>query len=226
MAQSFFAGTEYELFTGSDNFSNIISADYASLGLTLSQTVAYAALNATWRDAYLTAKTPETRTKAAVAAKRAARKPLAAMASDLAKIIAGNSSVSDAARIELGLAVRSPGAGAPLPPPGTPDELRNELIAADGSLVLKWKCASPRRGRGVMYKVSRKVDGAAGQGGFEFLDVVGKRKFTDTTIPAGAVRVTYRIEAQRGTVQGIPATFTLQLSGGSAGAGAMAEMAA
>jgi hypothetical protein len=136
------------------------------------------------------------------------------MASDLAKIIDGTPSVTDAQKIELGLNVRA--TPSPAPAPGTPFGFKVELIPADGSVVLTWKCNNSRRGEGVLYAMARKVDDATEWFG---LGNVGERKFTDSTIPAGTTSVTYRIQAQRTTSQGEPATFTIAFGGG-AGAGA------
>lgn len=222
MNRSFFAATkDAVLAAGSDNFATKISASPVTYGLSAGQATAYAAVNATWQAAYLTAITPETRTKSAVAAKNAARIAMCRMASDLAKIIDG-SPVSDAQRIELGLAVRP--TPAPRPAPGTPDRF-TVTLAADGALTLRWKCDNPRGCSGTIYQVWRRTTNAGGTTGeFTYLAGTGARRFVDATIPAGSTGVTYQIQAVRSTAVGPWAQFNVNF-GVSAGGEAVAMVA-
>ena len=221
MNRSFFTATkDAALAAGSDNFSTKISASATTYGLSAAQATAYAAVNATWQSCYLTAITPETRTKSAIAAKNAARTAMRRMASDLAKIIDG-SPVSDAQRIELGLAVRP--TPAPRPAPGTPNRF-TVALAADGALTLRWKCNNPRGCSGTIYQVWRRIGSV---GAFEYLGGAGTRAFVDATIPAGTPQVTYRIQAARSTAVGAWAQYTVSfgipVSGGGGGGTVVGE---
>src|SRR5687768_14510632 len=82
MGKSFFRGTDAELYTGSANFSTLITATPTVFGLTAPQATAYAALNAAYAAAYVAANNPLTRTKPAITAKNDAKIPLKIMASD------------------------------------------------------------------------------------------------------------------------------------------------
>lgn len=98
-------------------------------------------------------------------------------------------------------------ARSPMPAPGTPTELKSRL-GGNGSLILEWKCKNPRGSMGTVYAVSRQV----GDGGpFVYLATVGEKRFVDETIPAGATRLNYRIQAMRSTKVGpaneFPITF-------------------
>lgn len=115
MARSFYYGSDAELYTGSQNFSTKISATPALYGLDAAQAAAYAAKNAVYEDTYVIAINPDTRTKSAVAAKNAAKKALKAMAADLAKVIDGTPTVTDAQKIDLGLNVRKAPSPVPVP---------------------------------------------------------------------------------------------------------------
>jgi len=196
MANSFFTGTDAELYTGSESFSTKISATPTAYGLTAGQATAYAALNATYAAAYLAATDPATRTKGQVAAKNSAREPLQNMASDLAKIIEGTPSVTDQQKIDLGLNVRK--VPAPKPAPGTPGQFRVELFA-DGTIEVGWKCQNPAGAGGTMYQIWRRI-GASGE--FTYLGGTGNKKWHDQTIPAGSSQVTYKIQAVRSTAAG------------------------
>jgi hypothetical protein len=112
---NFYNGTDAELYTGSQNFSDKISLDPAVYGVPVPMATAYATANSTWTDAYEMATDPVTRTKSTIAAKNAARAVIRAMASDLAKIIDGTPTVSDARKIELGLNVRKQPSPVPAP---------------------------------------------------------------------------------------------------------------
>ena len=190
MSKSFFTGTEAELATGSRAFAEKISTSWAEYGLREADAVAYVAADAEWQAAYMAGCDPSMRTRGKVEAKNSAEKVVRAMASSLAKVIAGNAA-SDATRINLGLSVRA--AVSPLPPPGTPNWF---TVALDGSgaAMLRWKCDQPRGARGTMYEVWRSV-------GFDgervFLGIVGTKRFHDITLPAGVAEVTYHVRAVR-----------------------------
>jgi hypothetical protein len=113
MSRNFFNGTDAELYVGSTNFLAIVMVDPITYGMTVTQTGAYDALNIVWTGAYERATNPLTRTRANVAAKNAARAAIVAMSADLARIIDGTPTVTDAQKIELGLNVRK----APVPVP-------------------------------------------------------------------------------------------------------------
>jgi hypothetical protein len=100
----------------------------------------------------------------------------------------------------------------PLGPPGTPTDFRAALNP-DGSLTLTWKCPNPPRAYGTIYQVDRRIGAGAP---FASLTSVGTRSFTDTTVPAGAVGVMYRITAVRSTKVGLAAEFVVNFGAGSA----------
>lgn len=131
MGRSFYLGTDAELYTGSQNFSTKITATPTAFGLVAAQATAYASLNSAWGTSYLLAVDPETRTKGAIAAKNQARANLRKMASDLAKIIDGTATVTDAQRLDLGLNVRA--TPAPIPAPSQAPNL--DVVSRTGTTV-------------------------------------------------------------------------------------------
>jgi hypothetical protein len=146
MAASFFLGNDAELYTGSNAFSDKISATPTAFGLTAPLAASYATVNDIYAAAYLAANAPETRTKSAIEAKNQAKVNLKAMAADLAKLIDGTASVTNAQRIDLGLNV--PAAPAPAPIPGLEPGL--EVMSVDGFDILvrlRDKGDTARRGR-------------------------------------------------------------------------------
>ena len=203
MARSFFTGTDAELYNGSMAFSAAINQSPESYGLSEQACLDYAALNEAYAAAYMAAASPNLRTRPSVTGKNDAAAALRVAAANLAKIIGGQTNVSDAQRAGLGLNVRA--AGSPLGPPGRPYGFRVELLA-DGSIRLSWKCDNPRRGAGTIYLVSRRT---SPQGGFTSIGRTGKRKFIDATLPIGSTRITYRVQAIRSTAEGQPAEFNV-----------------
>lgn len=103
--------------------------------------------------------------------------------------------------------IDAPSKGAPIAEPGKPDNFRFALDAL-GQLTLSWTCKNPRGSTGTMYQIRRKIVGDA-HSEFEFLAVVGTKKFADETIPAGTKAAIYEIQAIRSTKTGPVATFNV-----------------
>ena len=210
MSKSFFTGTEFALYVGSENFATKIAADPGSLGLTEELVEEYGVLNAAWRSAYEVSRDPQQRTKGTIAAKTDRKIAVRMMASRLARIISGSASVSDQQKIDLGLSVRA--APAPMPAPGTPTRFGITLSPL-GSLELSWKCANPRGSTGTMYEVWRRIGG----GELTYLGGSGKKRFTDNTLPAGSSNVMYQVQAVRSTKRGECAQYNVNFGVGVAG---------
>ncbi|HEV2295504.1 MAG TPA: hypothetical protein VGR35_16765 [Tepidisphaeraceae bacterium] len=215
MAHSFFTGTDIELYTGSAAFSAKISLTPQAFGLLESQAAEYASLNAIYADCYLAVMNPEKRTTPRVVGKNDVRARLRVMASDLAKIIDGTATVTDAQKVELGLNVRA--LPSPLPPPGTPEGFRVTLLG-DGSIELKWTCKNPPGSRGTIYQIWRRV---GGETEFTYLGGSGAKRYVERAIPAGVTSLTYQVQAVRSKSAGPRAQYTVNF-----GAGAGATMTA
>ncbi len=104
----------------------------------------------------------------------------------------------------------TPGA---VPPPGKPTDFSVNLLE-DGSVKLNWKCSNPAGTGGTNYEVLRKSGSTTT---FTYLGQVGKKSFTDMTIPAGATPSVYQITAYRSTQRGEPAQFTVNFGVGGGG---------
>jgi hypothetical protein len=122
-----------------------------------------------------------------------------------------------------------------LPMPNTPGVMAapgvcNGFRAAlnpEGSVTISWKCKNPDNAHGTIYQVLRKLPQEAE---FRQLELTANKRFTDESIPTGAGRAQYVVQARRGNAVG-PASgkFTVQLGsgGGSAATGiAKANLAA
>jgi hypothetical protein len=109
--------------------------------------------------------------------------------------------------------IPAPATPTPVPPPGQPTDLKVGL-AAEGGVILKWKCKNPVGSQGTTYQIYRQTSTT---GGMVFLGTTGPRQFTDATVPAGAGQVTYKIVAVRSTAIGPAALFVVNLGVGSTG---------
>ncbi len=95
---------------------------------------------------------------------------------------------------------------------GQPTNFKVEL-GADGSLTLKWKCASPRAS-GMIYQVWRSTNAGVD---FSYIGGSGNKSFIDATVPSGATSLVYKIQAVRSTAAGPWATFTVMFGTGASG---------
>jgi hypothetical protein len=104
------------------------------------------------------------------------------------------------------------------PAPGKPTDLTVQLNG-NGSLMLKWKCPNPPGTSGTLYQIFR----AVGAGEFVYLGGSGQKSFQDNTVPAGATKLTYQIQAVRSTAVGEFAQFIINF-GTNAGGGMTASV--
>jgi hypothetical protein len=136
---------------------------------------------------------------------------------DMIRQIRTTAQVTDDPQVYVLAMIPAPAAPSTLGPPGTPHDFGAKLNPGDGSLKLTWKCKHPAGSSGTIYQLSRRIGDS---GPFVPLATLGKRTFTDRTVPAGAAAVTYQILALRSTAVGVAAQFTVNL--GASGASAEA----
>ena len=117
--------------------------------------------------------------------------------------------------------IPAPATPSPRPAPGKPANLKVSLDD-NGALGLGWTCPNPAGTSGTIYQVYRAV-GASED--FAYLGGVGTKKFTDDTVPAGATRLTYRIQAARSTAVGPWATFVVSFGTSEAGGTSVSAVA-
>ena len=111
--------------------------------------------------------------------------------------------------------IPAPAAPAPLPPPALPTRLTAELEATTGAMALRWKARNPTGsggGGGTTYIVRRRLPGEARP---SFLGIGRSKRFTDTTLPAGAAWVEYTVQGHRAGVEG-PQSMILKVHLGAA----------
>lgn len=206
MPRSFYYGTDLDVRTKAMIFANAINASPETYGISVEDAEAYLLLAQAYSAAIQVVVAPGTRTSVTLITKDACRRALVLASMRLAKIINANKSLSDGQKENLGLAV----VRAPVPQTslGAPTKITCHL-AQIGTLTLSWKCHHPTRATGVLYLVSRKINDA---GEFVPLGYSGKKSFIDSTLPAGASAVTYRVQAARSNAVGEPATYTVNFT--------------
>lgn len=131
--RSFFDKSDADIYTGTQNFVNLLQAPGApDYGPTPAQITAYNVLSVNYRQAYETAIEPTTRTKVAVEAKNIARAALRASARNLASLIDGTPTVTDDQKIALGIHVRDTNP-TPTPVPDSAPQLA--IVNTTGNVI-------------------------------------------------------------------------------------------
>ncbi len=137
-ATDWIPSTDLDLSTFSQNFSDVLSADPTTYGLTAGDASGFATLNNSWEAAYTTATNPSTRTPDTIAAKDTAKNAMKPEMRRLGNLIQANVSVSDGDKVAIGLTVRDTGPGSQTPVPApTSFPLLNILSATPFNHNLK-----------------------------------------------------------------------------------------
>ena len=182
--KDFIPSSDGKLVVWSNGFSAKLTATPTAFGATAAQATAYAALDTAFSTAVGVASDPATRTRGSVSAKNAARKPLVAMARELARIINAYPPITNTQRIDLGLTPRT-GTVSPINPPTEAPVL--EVAAAAGRLLtLKLRCIdSARRG---------KPAGVAGASLFSYVGTTPPADISLWKFEGSTTRTTFHLE--------------------------------
>lgn len=145
MRLSFFPSTEAALVAWAATFATGITATPTTFGLTAAQATAFTALSNGYAAAYTAASNVNTKSKALVAAKNAARDAIKNSARLLASIVNGQANVSDQQKLALGLNVRAQPQNWPVP-----QQANVKIMSVTGRTVKvslsETNAASARRG--------------------------------------------------------------------------------
>jgi hypothetical protein len=97
----------------------------------------------------------------------------------------------------------------PIGKPGQPFKFSFQL-RRDGTLELRWKCKNPKGSMGTMYHVHRRLEES---GESVLVGHVGKKRFLDRTLPAGAKMAVYEVQAIRTTGSGEIGSYMIRFGG-------------
>lgn len=202
------------------------STSAASLGLSAAESANFVSATAAARAAHTAQQVAIEAARVATAAAKDAVRRLRRVAGDDLRTIRAYAEQQPRPLDVYNLAqVPPPAARAPLPPPGTPAAFAAGLNT-DGSVTIRWRCRNPTGSGAVVYTIRRRIGEA---GTLTLIDTVGRRRYTDTSIPAGAGRVEYVVTATRGRVSGARSSpFAIMFGvegGGVEGGGGVGEMA-
>lgn len=188
------------------------AANAAAIGLSVEDVTEVGDLASAAGSAKTSAQTATDAKLVAVADYNTAGKAMRDKATALVAKIRGFARASgDPQSVYSAAVIPGPADREPTPAPGTPYEF-TVALQQSGSITLAFKCDNPGNVAGVTYLVER---GESPQGPFALLTNAGERKFTDATIPQGSSQVVYRITAQRSTMSGAPAQFTVLFGAGN-----------
>ena len=198
--------------------ANKWAEDPAAIGVTPEQVAALQAIVEEARvaridkaRAYATARSATLRLKMAI-------EKLSIAGSCMVQQIRTQAAVSDDPAVYFKAWLPRPRKKSPIGKPGKPEGLDFKLDQV-GWLTLSWTCKNPTGAEGTTYHVYRQLNDA---GPFEYLGHAGKKKFRDTTLPAGVKTATYKVRAVRSTSVGPWAMFSVPFGG--IGMPASAEM--
>ena len=186
-----------------------------AIGLTAAQVTAFADLVKNAREAF---DAQQAAADAAKAATQAFYNAVSTMQDDgagLIRTIKNKAESSGDPNVYVLAQIPPPAPPSVVPPPGTPFDLRVELLQT-GAITLSWKCNNPSGTSNTIYEVQRKIGTAAGAG-FEIIGGSGTRSFTDESLPLGPTLVMYRITGIRGTTRGATAQFVITFGVGGDG---------
>lgn len=184
------------------------SENWSAIGLSEAAVAELAAQVADADGKLLAQRQAENRAMCATAAANDAIAAMAQTGSDMIKAIRAKAAAAEGNEVYHLAQIPPPKAPSPVNTLGTPGSFAVKLSQV-GTLTLTWKCKNPRAS-GTVYQVWRSVDGAS----FTFVGATGEKRFADDTIPAGAARVVYRVQAMRSTASGPCATFSVNFGGG------------
>lgn len=198
MRQRYLPSTDTALGLWTAGFASNVAMLASSIGISSGQSAALDAVNAKWLDALAAAKAEATRSRPTIVAKDSAKKEMLALVRQLVGIIQKHPGTTNEMRAKLGITVaRRP---SPTPAPPAPFGFRFTLNSI-GGIDLTWK---NRDAEGCFYLILRRLDGA---GEYKRIAAVGRKKYSDNTVPAGTAKVEYRLQAVRSTGQSDWTTF-------------------
>jgi hypothetical protein len=189
-----------------ESHNGIWTTNAVAIGTSAPEMTALAAKTVAARAAFVNQQEARTAAKTATNAFHAAVRDLADAGTDVIMKIKAKAAVDGETVYDLA-GITPPAPPSPKPAPGQP-YLFAATLDADGALHLAWKCVNPPGSVGTIYQVARKV-GATGE--MQIIGATGQRKFVDPAVPAGSAQITYRVQALRSTVAGLPGTFTVLL---------------
>lgn len=192
-----------DLLQFSEMHSPVWTSNAVAIGLTPGQATAFSAATTAARAAYNAHQASIEATRVAAASSADAVRNLRRSGGDTIRSIRAFAENQGKPIIVYNLAqIPAPAIPAPLPPPGIPFDFTAGLNT-DGSVTLRWHCTNPAGSGAVVYNIRRRIGDATSS---TLIGAVGTRRFTDSTIPAGAGRVEYVMTGQRGESVGNPSS--------------------
>lgn len=194
------------------NWHTRISTGFATFGLTSAQAAAFTAVYTPWNDAWtalLAARESGIRSEQLTTKRDTTKAAMLLVLRELYAYVQANTGVDLDLKHLLGVTVRS-SHYAPRPAPGMVSNF-TATIVGDGNVTIGWKGDNGGQG-GTMYQVWRSVTGSAGA--YEYCGGTGQRTFTDTTLPAGASSITYKVQAVRSTGVSAFSQFNVNFTSG------------
>lgn len=189
-----FPNTIPELLSWGESHWPLWNTNAAQIGLTAAQAMAFKTLVQSSRSAFDAAEAARLASRNATQLQTNALTAMRANAGTLVAIIKAYAEATNNPNIYNLSGISPPDPRGSVAPPSTPENVRASLNP-NGSLTLKWKATQPTGATGVQYQIFRQLDG---EQGFTLVDTVGRKNWTDTSLPRGVDGVNYILQAKRG----------------------------
>jgi hypothetical protein len=199
-----------DLLTFMDNHATVWDTNHVALGLSTGQSTGFKSAAGAARLNYNLQLTAITAAKSATVKQQSSTADARGQAADCLKTIKAFALTQPDPNVVYALAqIPPPAIPQPAPPPGTPTDFKATL-ENNGAVTIRWKAANPSGQAGTVWTIKRRTGGGGG-GPFTFVGAVGRRAFTDETVPGGSGAVQYIVQGQRAEAVGDPSTpFTVQ----------------
>lgn len=197
-----------EFLTFAGTHALVWDSNHAALGISAAQSAAFKALVTTAQANFDAQVNARELAKAATVKQQDSTRDARATAADLIRVIEVYAAAQANPNTVYNLAqIPPPAAPSPQPAPGLPTDFHASLEPS-GAVTIKWKMATEAGQGNTVWTIKRRTGGS---GPFAFVGAVGRRIFTDNTVPAGSASIQYVVQGQRGDAVGPACSpFTVQ----------------
>lgn len=189
-----FPNTITELLSWGETHWPLFSTNATQIGVTSAQALAFKSLVQSARGAFDSAEVARLASKNATQLQTNALTAMRANAGTLVALIKAYAESTNNPNVYTLAGISPPDPRGTVAPPAQPTNVRAALNP-NGSLTLKWKATQPEGATSVQYQIFRQLDG---EQGFTLVDTVGRKNWTDTTLPRGVDGVNYIVQSKRG----------------------------
>lgn len=202
--------TVAEIIEWAEAHDPLFTANAVAIGLSPGQALAFKSFMSSARSAFSAAEVARLASKNATNAQTVAVTNLRNNAGALVGIIKAFAEATNNPNVYTLAGVSPPDPRGTVPPPNAAKNLKATLNPS-GSLTISWKAVQPRGSANTVYLVYRQLPG---ESRLSLVATVGRKSWTDETLPRGVDGVNYMVQSKRGSTLG-PESDQLAVTFGS-----------